>query len=51
MGKAFALATFVVGGLIIADLWANSSVTKSVLTFGTTESQLLAGSGGTTRKK
>lgn len=43
MGRAFALATFVVGGLIIADLWAHGSVTKSVLSFGTSESKLLAG--------
>lgn len=43
MGKAFALATFVVGGLIVADLWAHGSVTKAVLGFGTGESKLLAG--------
>lgn len=43
MGRAFALATFVVGGLIIADLWAHGSVTKSVISAGTTESRLLAG--------
>lgn len=43
MGRAFALATMVVGGLIIADLWAHGSVTKAVLGFGTGESKLLAG--------
>jgi hypothetical protein len=43
MGRAFALATFVVGGLIIADLWAHSSVTNKLIGAGTTESRLLAG--------
>ena len=43
MGRFFALATFVVGGLIIADLWAHASTTKSVLGFATGESKLLAG--------
>jgi hypothetical protein len=43
MGRAFALATFVVGGLIIADLWAHSAVTNKVIAAGTTESRLLAG--------
>lgn len=43
MGRAFALATFVVGGLIIADLWAHGRTTRSVLSFGTGESRLLAG--------
>ena len=43
MARGFALATLVVGGLIIADLWAHSSVTKSVISAGTTESRLLAG--------
>jgi hypothetical protein len=43
MARAFALATMVVGGLIIADLWAHPTTTKSVLRFGTTESRLLAG--------
>lgn len=43
MGRAFALATFVVGGLIIADLWAHSAVTKSMIGAGTKESRYLAG--------
>ena len=43
MGRAFALASMVVGGLIIADLWAHASTTKAVLGFGTGESKLLAG--------
>lgn len=43
MGRAFALASMVVAGLIIADLWAHSSTTKKVLSFGSTESRLLAG--------
>ena len=43
MARAFALATMVVAGLIIADLWAHGSTTKSVLAFGGTESKLLAG--------
>ncbi len=43
MGKAFALATFVVGGLIVADLWAHGRTTRKVISAGTTESRLLAG--------
>jgi hypothetical protein len=43
MGRAFALATFIVGGLIIADLWAHGGVTKKVIGAGTAESRLLAG--------
>jgi hypothetical protein len=43
MGRAFALATFIVGGLIIADLWAHSSTTKAVIAAGSSESRLLAG--------
>lgn len=43
MGRVIAFATFVVGGLIVADLWAHGSVTKSVLGFATGESKLLAG--------
>lgn len=43
MGRAVALATFVVGGLIIADLWAHGATTAKVLQFGSTESRLLAG--------
>lgn len=43
MGRAFALASLVVGGLIIADLWAHSSVTKSVIGAGSSTARLLAG--------
>jgi hypothetical protein len=43
MGRLFALATLVAGGLIIADLWAHPTVTKSVIGAGTAESRLLAG--------
>lgn len=43
MGRFFALATFVVGGLIVADLWAHPTVTNKVVSAGTTESRLLAG--------
>lgn len=43
MGRAFALASLVVGGLIIADLWAHSSTTKSVIGAGTSTARLLAG--------
>lgn len=43
MGRFMALATFVVGGLIVADLWAHSKVTNKVISAGTTESRLLAG--------
>jgi len=43
MGRFFALATFAVGGLIVADLWAHPTTTDKVLSFGTSESNLLAG--------
>lgn len=43
MGRAFALATFVVGGLIVADLWAHSSTTKDVISSGNKTASLLAG--------
>jgi hypothetical protein len=43
MGRGIAFATFVAGGLIVADLWAHGNVTKSVLGFATGESKLLAG--------
>ena len=43
MARAFALATLVVGGLIIADLWAHPRTTNKVIGFGTSESRLLAG--------
>lgn len=45
MGRAIALATFIVGGLIIADLWSHPRVTNRVITFGGAESRLLAGKG------
>lgn len=43
MARAFALLTFVVGGLIVADLWAHPTVTNSVITASTTTANLLAG--------
>lgn len=43
MARVFALAALVVGGLIVADLWAHPAVTNKVISFGTTESRLLAG--------
>lgn len=43
MGRAIALATIIVGGLIIADLWAHPKVTNAVIGAGTAESRLLAG--------
>lgn len=43
MARAFALATFVVAGLIVADLWAHPQVTNKVISFGNSESRLLAG--------
>jgi hypothetical protein len=43
MGRVMALATLVVGGLIIADLWAHPTTTRSVISAGTAESRLLAG--------
>jgi hypothetical protein len=43
MGRVFALLTFVVGGLIVADLWAHPGTTQKVIGAGTTESRLLAG--------
>ena len=35
----------IIVGLVIADLWANSTVTNSLISAGTTESQLIAGKG------
>lgn len=35
----------VVVALVIADLWKNSSVTNSLISSGTTESNLIAGNG------
>ena len=43
MARIFALATLVVGGLIVADLWAHPTVTNKVISFDNTESRLLAG--------
>ncbi len=43
MGRAFALASLVVGGLIIADLWAHPKVTSQVLKTGQTISGYVAG--------
>lgn len=36
MSKAFALASLIVGGLIIADLWSHYKTTQAVLNFGST---------------
>jgi hypothetical protein len=41
----------IVTALIIADLWAHSSVTDSLISAGTTESGLIAGSGTSSSKK
>lgn len=35
----------IIAALVIADLWANSKVTDSLISAGTTESQLIAGKG------
>lgn len=35
----------IVVALIIADLWTHASVTNSLISAGTTESQLIAGNG------
>ena len=43
MGRVFALLSLVVGGLIIADLWAHASVTNQVLKSGTSVAGLVAG--------
>lgn len=43
MGRAFALASMAIGGLIIADLWSHYRTTSRVLTFAGSESRLLAG--------
>jgi len=42
MAKAFSLAALIVGGLIIADLWAHPQVTGQVLRFGKAESRYVA---------
>lgn len=39
----FGLFGAVITGLIIADLWANKSVTNNLISAGTTESKLIAG--------
>jgi hypothetical protein len=43
MARGFALLTLIVGGLIVADLWAHPKVTNSVISAGTSTSRLLAG--------
>lgn len=43
MGRAFAFLTFVVGGLIIADLWAHPTTTSQVLTTSQTVAGYVAG--------
>lgn len=40
---AWSLAGAVITALIIADLWAHSSVTNSIVNAGVTESKLIAG--------
>lgn len=45
MGRLISLGALIIGGLIVADLWAHSSVTNNVIGAGVTESQLLAGQG------
>lgn len=43
MGRAFAFGTFVVGGLIIADLWRHPKVTGNVLNTGRSVAGYVAG--------
>lgn len=43
MARAFSLAALIVGGLIIADLWAHPKTTGQVLSFGKAESRYVAG--------
>jgi hypothetical protein len=43
MARIFAFGSLVVGGLIVADLWANWRVTNKLIGAGVTESRLLAG--------
>ena len=43
MGRAFALFTLVVSGLIIADLWAHPQTTNQVLTTSQTVAGYVAG--------
>jgi hypothetical protein len=35
----------IIGALVIADLWANATVTDKLIGAGTTESKLIAGKG------
>ena len=43
MARALAFGSLIVAGLIVADLWAHSSVTNTIIGAGVTESNLLAG--------
>lgn len=43
MGRFFAFATFIAGGLIIADLWAKPKVTNNVVNSSTKVAGYLAG--------
>lgn len=43
MGRVFSLLTLVVGGLIVADLWAHASVTNQVIGSANSTAKLLAG--------
>lgn len=43
MARAFAIGSLVVGGLIVADLWAHWRVTNKVIGATQSESRLLAG--------
>ena len=43
MGRVFALLSLVVGGLIIADLWAHSKTTDKVLSTSQTIAGYVAG--------
>lgn len=43
MGRAFAFLTFVVGGLIVADLWAHPQTTDQVLKTSQTVAGYVAG--------
>jgi len=42
----FSLFGAIIGALVVADLWANSKVTDSLISAGTTESQLIANKPG-----
>lgn len=42
-GGIFGLLGAIVTALVIADLWAHSSVTNKLIGAGTTESRLIAG--------